>query len=118
MTVDYKAEFKDLGGEYQGLQKAMPEVLKAFGGLHKATMGDGVIPAKMKELIALGISINMRCEGCCVSHARSALRAGATLEDDFHVQDGKVVFQRGYFDQLTFFKIQGLEIPEEYLGTQ
>ena len=81
MTVDYKAEFKDLGGEYQGLQKAMPEVIKAFGGLHKATMGDGVLPAKMKELIALGIAINMRCEGCTVSHVRSALRTGATLEE-------------------------------------
>ena len=36
----------------------------------------------------------------------------------FHVRDGKIVFQRGYFDQLTFFRIQGLEIPEEYLGAQ
>lgn len=33
----------------------------------------------------------------------------------FHVQNGKIIFQRGYFDQLTFFKIQGLDIPEEYL---
>jgi limonene-1,2-epoxide hydrolase len=35
----------------------------------------------------------------------------------FHVQDGKILFQRGYFDQLTFFRIQGLEIPDEYLGS-
>ncbi|MGD8406899.1 MAG: nuclear transport factor 2 family protein [Anaerolineales bacterium] len=34
----------------------------------------------------------------------------------FHVQNGKIIFQRGYFDQLTFFRLQGLEIPDEYLG--
>ena len=33
----------------------------------------------------------------------------------FHVRRGKIIFQRGYFDQLTFFNIQGLEIPDEYL---
>jgi len=34
----------------------------------------------------------------------------------FHVRDGRIVFQRGYFDQLTFFRVQGLPVPDEYLG--
>ena len=34
----------------------------------------------------------------------------------FQIKNDKIVFQRGYFDQLTFFKIQGLGIPDEYLG--
>ena len=34
----------------------------------------------------------------------------------FKVEDGKIVFQRGYFDQLTFFRLQGIPVPEEYLG--
>lgn len=34
----------------------------------------------------------------------------------FHVKDDKIIFQRGYFDQLTFFRIQGLPVPKEYLG--
>ena len=33
----------------------------------------------------------------------------------FHVRNGKIIFQRGYFDQLTFFRTQGLEIPDKYL---
>jgi limonene-1,2-epoxide hydrolase len=33
----------------------------------------------------------------------------------FHIQNGKIIFQRGYFDQLTFFRIQGLDIPDDYL---
>lgn len=29
----------------------------------------------------------------------------------FHVQDGRIRFQRGYFDQLTFLRSQGLPLP-------
>ena len=34
----------------------------------------------------------------------------------FHVVDDLIVFQRGYFDQLSFFRLQGLPVPESYLG--
>jgi limonene-1,2-epoxide hydrolase len=34
----------------------------------------------------------------------------------FHVTNGKIVLQRGYFDQLSFFRQQGLPVPEHYLG--
>ena len=33
----------------------------------------------------------------------------------FQVQGGQIVFQRGYFDQLSFFRLQGLAVPETYL---
>jgi limonene-1,2-epoxide hydrolase len=35
----------------------------------------------------------------------------------FHVQDSKIVFQRGYFDQLSFFRLQDIPVPGNYLGT-
>lgn len=34
----------------------------------------------------------------------------------FQVRDGLIVFQRGYFDQLSFFRLQGLPVPDSYLG--
>ena len=34
----------------------------------------------------------------------------------FQVRDGRIVFQRGYFDQLSFFRQQGLPVPSHYLG--
>ena len=34
----------------------------------------------------------------------------------FQVQGGLIVFQRGYFDQLSFFRLQGVAVPETYLG--
>lgn len=33
----------------------------------------------------------------------------------FQVVNDHIQFQRGYFDQLSFFKVQGLSIPESYL---
>lgn len=35
----------------------------------------------------------------------------------FHVRNDQIIFQRGYFDQLSFFRLQGLPVPESYLGT-
>jgi hypothetical protein len=32
------------------------------------------------------------------------------------VQGGQIVFQRGYFDQLSFFRLQGIPAPASYLG--
>lgn len=36
----------------------------------------------------------------------------------FHVRDGQIIFQRGYFDQLSFFRLQGLAVPDSYLGAR
>ena len=33
------------------------------------------------------------------------------------VQDGQIVLQRGYFDQLSFFRLQGIAPPETYLAS-
>jgi limonene-1,2-epoxide hydrolase len=33
----------------------------------------------------------------------------------FQIQDDLIVFQRGYFDQLTFFRLQGIPVPDRYL---
>lgn len=33
----------------------------------------------------------------------------------FHVRNDQIVFQRGYFDQLTFFKAQNIAVPDTYL---
>ena len=36
----------------------------------------------------------------------------------FHVQDDQIIFQRGYFDQLSFFRLQDIPVPANYLGSQ
>jgi AhpD family alkylhydroperoxidase len=56
-------------------------VYKAYAGLSAAAMVPGALDAKTKELIALGISVTLRCDGCIASHARGAAKAGASREE-------------------------------------
>ncbi|MFT5194781.1 MAG: AhpD family alkylhydroperoxidase [Cellvibrionaceae bacterium] len=56
----------------------IPGTMGAFGTLHKAATADGALNPKVKELIALGIAITVRCDGCIAFHVHDALKAGAT----------------------------------------
>ena len=49
--------------------------------LHGAAMGYGALPAPIKELIALAIAVTRECDGCIVSHTRSAAWRGATAQE-------------------------------------
>ena len=60
------------------VREAIPESVQAFGGLHHATMKPGELATREKELIALGISLAVRCEPCIYSHVQAAVKAGAT----------------------------------------
>jgi hypothetical protein len=35
----------------------------------------------------------------------------------FEIENDLIVFQRGYFDQSTFFRIHGIHVPDEYLDS-
>jgi AhpD family alkylhydroperoxidase len=71
----------DLGEPTASLRAASPDVWAGFGQLHKAAVADGALPARIKELMALSISVVKRCDGCIAYHARAAARRGATPEE-------------------------------------
>jgi AhpD family alkylhydroperoxidase len=55
--------------------------MSAFSQLASATMKDGAMPKKTKELMAVAISVAIRCEGCIVYHTQAAIKAGASREE-------------------------------------
>jgi len=63
------------------LRAAIPQVYAGYAALHGAAMGDGALPAGVKELIALAISATKECDGCVAAHARSAARQGVTAAE-------------------------------------
>ena len=71
--------FKTAG--FRGLGDANAPVMDGFGRLHRAATTDGVLSQKHKELMALAISIAVRCDGCIAFHVHDAVRAGATAEE-------------------------------------
>jgi AhpD family alkylhydroperoxidase len=72
---------QDLREPYRALSAAIPEVMAAKQAVGNASMADGALSAKVKELIALAISITRECDGCVAAHARGAVRRGATLQE-------------------------------------
>lgn len=58
-----------------------PGVGKGFGALSRAAAEEGVLDPRIKELIALGISVAQHCDHCIGLHAETLARAGATREE-------------------------------------
>src|SRR5512134_2688651 len=52
-------------------------VYRAFLDMERAAFADGDLPAKVKELIAVGISVVINCESCMQWHIEQAARGGA-----------------------------------------
>ena len=61
------------------LAAAAPVEAKAFLAFNAAAeRADGAIPAKYRELIAVGVALTTQCSYCLDVHTRRALAAGAT----------------------------------------
>jgi AhpD family alkylhydroperoxidase len=71
----------DLRAPYRELAEAIPGVMSASSSLAAAAMAEGSLSSRMKELIALAISITRECDGCISAHARGAARRGATVAE-------------------------------------
>lgn len=76
------------------LSNALPDVMKSFYALSKASSAAGVLDSKTKELIALAIAVATHCDDCIAFHTSSALKAGASKEEILEML-GVVVFMGG-----------------------
>lgn len=79
-THEHQDTLDALNPQHRELRRMIPDVLKGFGEMSKAAMAPGALGSALKELIALTIGIVHGCDGCIASHARAAVRAGATRE--------------------------------------
>ncbi len=71
----------ELKGPTRSLRKASGDTWAGFAALHQAAVAEGVVPARIKELIALAIAVVKECDGCIAYHAKAAARRGATAEE-------------------------------------
>lgn len=65
----------------RALRRAIPEVYDGYRRMHAAAYAAGALDQKTKELIAPAIAVSKECDGCIASHARGAVRSGATEEE-------------------------------------
>ncbi|WP_282143314.1 carboxymuconolactone decarboxylase family protein [Cellulophaga baltica] len=81
MIKDHSKHYNDLTQLIKELGAKIPETIGGFNSLHKASTAEGVLSSKTKELIALGIAITVRCDGCIAFHVHDAIQAGALSEE-------------------------------------
>jgi len=69
-------------GLVQKLVALAPREGRAFLAFdHAAKRGDGLIPPKVREFIALAVALTTQCAYCLDVHTRAAREAGATAEE-------------------------------------
>lgn len=91
----YHDVLNDLRPQHRALRQEIPDVYRAFNELSGAALSDGVLPAKIKELMAMAIGVVHGCDGCIASHARAAAKAGATAKEAAEVIGVTILMQGG-----------------------
>ena len=67
----------DVRTQFKKMRELAPEAFRAFLEFDQKAFKDGAIPAKTKELIALGIAHITQCPWCIDAHTKKAAAAGA-----------------------------------------
>ena len=78
MKTDYLELHKYLEERLTQLGTELTGPMTGFARLHRKTMDDGALSRKVKEMMALAISMVVGCEGCIAYHVHDAVEAGAT----------------------------------------
>jgi AhpD family alkylhydroperoxidase len=79
--MDWKIHLRDQSEALATFRKLRPETGSGFTNLHRATMHEGALTVREKELIALAIGIATRCVDCIGFHVQGSIKAGASRED-------------------------------------
>lgn len=81
MKDDYILVYEHLQKLSAKLARDLRGPMSAFAQLNGTTTLPGALDAKTKQLIALGIGIAARCDGCIAFHVHDVLRTGATRQE-------------------------------------
>jgi AhpD family alkylhydroperoxidase len=95
MTTDAQGFYDEWSGRMTHAKASAPDVAKGFGGFYQTLMKDGAIGVREKELVAVGISMAVRCDACIYTHAEKALKAGATRQQIVEAAGVAVMMQGG-----------------------
>lgn len=84
----------DIAKNMTELSKNIPDVMKSFSNLAKSGAEAGILDEKTKELIAMGIAVAGRCDGCIGFHTKKLISLGIS-EQEFSEMLGVAIFMGG-----------------------
>lgn len=65
----------------QKRRELAPDTEAAFQAFSQKVFADGVLPSKVKQIIAVAVAHVTQCPYCIKGHTRAALRHGATEQE-------------------------------------
>ena len=83
MIKDHSKRYNNLTKLIRQLESRVPSTMGRFNDLRIASISDGTLSSKTKKLMALGIAITVRCDGCIAFHVHDVLISGASSEEIF-----------------------------------
>jgi AhpD family alkylhydroperoxidase len=95
MSDKTQAFLEKFKGDIEKMSKAVPDMVRGFGGLFLNIMKDGALKTKEKELVALGIAVAQRCEPCINLHVSKCLGAGNSPAEILEAACVAVMMQGG-----------------------
>ena len=76
------------------LRKDIPDLMKGFSAMAQGACAPGALDEKTKELVAMGIAIALRCDGCIGFHTKALIKLGATRAE-FEEMLGVAIYMGG-----------------------
>lgn len=94
MSKNYHDITKQISSGIRTLRKDIPDVMAGFSAMAQAAGKDGALDKKTKELVALGIAISTRCDGCIGFHTEALVKLGCSRAE-FEETLGMAVYMGG-----------------------
>ncbi len=79
--MDLEEKLSELESRVEAFAEESPEKMEAFQKFSEIIKEDGVLSEKDKELIAIALAVNQKCEDCIAHHVNDAVEAGASKEE-------------------------------------
>lgn len=70
-TFDHVSLIQNINQNLAPFRKSQSEAMLGFGQLARASMAEGTLSDKTKELIALAIGVTQHCSGCIGFHVKA-----------------------------------------------
>ena len=115
MYKDWPQMTADLTGAVRELRGGAPDVMKGFSAVARAALEARALDTKTKELIALAISVAIRCDGCVGFHAEAAVKQGASRDEVLEAMGMAVYMGAG---PSVMYAAQALEAFDQFSGRQ
>jgi AhpD family alkylhydroperoxidase len=95
MAESSKSMVGDIGNTLKSLGEDSPDFAASFSKLIMEAKKDGSISPKVKELIAVGMALVLRCHYCIAIHTKDAIDAGVTKKELIEVANVAVMMGGG-----------------------